>query len=106
MLENDLDNFVNALLASDYNLKNLPKHYQEALAVYFSNNKNPNPKIREAVISNDIQQRYNQFAQIVNNGGENAYSIAKQNFANTYWTYYVFDNPMSKNFSLRKNHEL
>lgn len=105
LLENDLENFVNALLASRYNIKNLPKHYQEALMVYLSNTANPNPKIREAVIDNGIKQRYAQFATIVNNGGENAYRLAKQNFANTYWTYYAFENPMSKNFSLKKSQQ-
>ena len=73
--------------------------------VYLSNTENPNPKIREAVIDNGIKQRYAQFANIANNGGENAYSIAKQNFGNTYWTYYVFENPMSKNFSLKKSQQ-
>ncbi|MBQ3617458.1 MAG: hypothetical protein II939_04775 [Bacteroidales bacterium] len=105
LLENDLENFVNALLASRYNIKNLPKHYQEAVMVYLSNTENPNPKIREAVIDNGIKQRYAQFATIVNNAGENAYRLAKQNFANTYWTYYAFENPMSKNFSLKNSQQ-
>lgn len=105
LLENDLENFVNALLASKYNLKNLPKHYQEAIMVYLSNTANPNPKIQEVVISNDIKQRFQQFANVVNNAGNNAYEIAKQNFANTYWTYYAFENPMSKNFSLKKSQQ-
>lgn len=105
LLNNDLDNFVNALLESNYNLKNLPKHYQEGIAMYWSTTQNPNPKTREIVLNEDIKRRFADFTQIVNQQGSNAYPIIKQNFANTYWIYYTFDNPMSKGFSLKNSQQ-
>lgn len=105
LLDKDLDNFVNGLVESHYNLKKLPKHYQEAIAMYWSTSQNPNPKTREIVLSDDITRGFHNFTQIVNQQGNNAYPIINQNFANTYWIYYTFDNPMDKGFSLKNSQQ-
>ena len=106
MLDNDLENFVNTLLASDYSLKNLPKHYQEAVAVYRATSKNPNPKIRAAELDQTLVNRFKDFAKLANRPDEKSYRLAKQYFNHTYWLYFVFENPMRHNFSLKKHNQL
>ena len=103
LLNNDLDNFINVLVSSHYNLQKLPKHYQEAVVQYLSNTQTPNPKTNEIVVDNDTKARFDTFTQIANNSGSNAYNILKQDFSNSYWMYYKFDNPMRKNISIKNS---
>ena len=104
LLNNDLENFVNVLTASHYNLKSLPKNYQEALAMYLATTNNPNPKIKEAVIDNEIAKRFTQFTNIAKNVTQASYEEAlKQNFGNTYWIYYKFENPMRKKTTIKNS---
>jgi hypothetical protein len=46
-----------------------------------------------------------EFGTICNRNGADAYQIVKQSFADTYWIYFTFENPMSKNFSLKNSHK-
>ncbi len=103
LLNNDLDNFINVLVSSHYNLQKLPKHYKEAVVLYLSKTQTPNPKTNEIVIDNDTKARFNTFTQIASNAGSNTYNILKQDFSNTYWMYYTFDNPMRKNISIKNS---
>ena len=102
LLNNDLENFVNVLTASHYNLKSLPKNYQEALVLYLATTNNPNQKTNEAVIDNEIAKRFKQFSNIAKNINQASYEEAlKQNFGNTYWIYYQFENPMRKKTTIK-----
>lgn len=106
LLENDLPNFLNVLTISNYNLANLPKHYQEALAVCYATNQPMPQNLRNVQLDKSIVQRFGDFATLANRKGEAAYPEVKQNFADTYWIYYTYENPMKKNFSLKNNHPL
>ncbi len=104
LLEKDMDNFFNVLEISGYDKNNLPKHYQEAVAIYKATTKHPRQYATEARLDPIVSRRFVEFGTIANKLGENAYNTLKQSFADTYWIYYTFENPMRKNFSLQKNH--
>ncbi|MBQ1697980.1 MAG: hypothetical protein II075_08860 [Bacteroidales bacterium] len=105
LLEMDLENFFNVLQESNYDKNHLPKHYQEAVAIYKATSRNPRKYATEVTIDPLISRRFVEFGTLCNRSGSNAYKVVKQNFADTYWIYFTFENPMSKNFSLKKNHQ-
>ena len=104
LLDKDMENFFNVLEISGYDKNNLPKHYQEAVAIYKATTQHPRRYATEAKLNPTISRRFVEFGTIANKMGEQAYNTLKQSFADTYWIYYTFENPMRKNFSLQKNH--
>lgn len=104
LLEKDLENFLNVLFASKYDLKKLPKHYQEAVAIYKATAKSQRKEVSEISLDATVSRRFVEFGTICNREGKNAYKTVKPKFADTYWIYFTFDNPMAKNFSLKQNH--
>ncbi|MCR5453594.1 MAG: DUF6057 family protein [Bacteroidales bacterium] len=104
LLAKDFDNFFSVIQVSPYNPKHLPRHYQEAVAMYRSVVKNPNKYSTMVQLDPMISKRFAEFANICKRGGQNAYPVVKNKFADTYWIYFAFENPMARNFSLIKNH--
>ena len=105
LLDKDMENFFNALEVSGYDKNNLPKHYQEAVAIYKATTQRPRKYAMEVKLDPIVSRRFVEFGTLVNQKGKNAYNSLKQSFADTYWIYYTFENPMSKNFSLKNNHQ-
>jgi hypothetical protein len=105
LLAKDLENFFNVLESSNYDPKHLPKHYQEAVAIYKATVQHPRKYAAEVSIDPMISRRFVEFGTICNRNGASAYKTVKQSFADTYWIYYTFENPMSKNFSLKNSHK-
>lgn len=105
LLTKDMENFFNVLETSNYDKNHLPKHYQEALAIYKATVQHPRKYAAEATIDPMISRRFVEFGTLVNRNGSNAYQTVKKSFADTYWIYYTFENPMSKNFSLKNSHK-
>jgi hypothetical protein len=104
LLNKDLENFFNVLFRSKYDLKKLPKHYQEAVAIYKATAKSQRKEVSEIPLDATVSRRFVEFGTICNREGKNAYKTVKPKFADTYWIYFTFDNPMAKNFSLKQNH--
>ena len=102
LLDKDMENFFNVIEASGYDKNNLPKHYQEAVAIYMATTQHPRKYATEVVISPSVSRRLAEFGSIVNKMGGNAYNTLKQSFADTYWIYYTFENPMRQNSSPKK----
>lgn len=94
LLDKDLENFLNVLEESNYDPKHLPKHYQEAVAIYKSITKSQRKFVADVQLDQTISRRFVEFANICNHNGQNAYKTVKQKFADTYWIYYSFENPM------------
>ena len=103
LLSKDFENFFNVLFKSKYDLKNLPKHYQEAVAIYKATTQNQRKEVAEISLDAVVNRRFMEFGTICNRNGADAYKIVKQSFADTYWIYYAFENPMSRNFSLKNS---
>lgn len=105
LLAKDLENFFNVLQKSTYNPKHLPRHYQEAVAIYMASAQNPREYASEVSIDQSINARFMDFMRICYREGNDAYAKVKANYADTYWIYYAFENPMSINYSLMNNQE-
>ena len=105
LLAKDLENFFNVLEISNYDRKHLPKHYQEAVAMYKVTVQNPRKYATEVTIDPSISRRFVEFANVCNRDGKHAYKTVKQSFADTYWIYYTFENPMARNFSLKNSYK-
>ena len=88
LLAKDLENFFNVLSVSNYDKKHLPKHYQEAVAIYKATVQNPRKYATEVTIDPMISRRFVEFGTICNRDGAKAYHTVKQSFADTYWIYY------------------
>lgn len=97
LLNKDMDNFFNVLNVSNYNFKQLPKHYQEAVAIYLATTKNPRKEALAVTLDPAISSRFNNFMSVVQKEGGNAYNTVKQKFADTYWIYFAYENPMQRN---------
>ena len=105
LLDKDLENFFNVLFESKYDLKKLPKHYQEAVAIYKATVRNQRKEVAEIPLDAALSLRFMEFVNVCNRNGANAYQTVKQSFADTYWIYYTFENPMARNFSLKNSHK-
>ena len=104
LLEKDLENFFNVLAVSNYDPKHLPKHYQEAVAIYMATVQNRHQYVSKVTLDPLISRHFSEFGTI-NRNGSDAYKLVKQSFADTYWIYYTFENPMARNFSLKNSHK-
>ncbi|MBO7462458.1 MAG: hypothetical protein J6T96_07660 [Bacteroidales bacterium] len=96
LLDKDLENFFNVLSISNYDKNNLPKHYQEAVAIYLVTTNNPREYAKQIKISPVVLNRFREFMSITSKDGDNAYPVVKQKFADTYWIYYAYEKPASK----------
>ena len=91
LLDKDLNNFFNVLEVSGYDKNNLPKLYQEAVAIYMATTQHPRKYATEVKVAPNVSRRFTEFGNIVNKMGKNAYNTLKQSFADTYWIYYTFE---------------
>lgn len=92
LLSKDLQHFTQYfLLSKSLNYKSIPKSYQEALFLYWEvTNKDPQKKI-SYTISNNIKQRFINYA-IIYNSHDDVESKLKKNYSDTYWYYIHFRN--------------
>ena len=105
LLEKDLENFFNVLAVSNYDPKHLPRHYQEAVAIYMATVQNRHQYVSKVTLDPLISRHFSEFGTICNRNGSDAHKLVKQSFADTYWIYYTFENPMARNFSLKNSHK-
>ena len=96
LLDKDFENFFNVLSVSNYDKNNLPKHYQEAAAIYLVTTNNPREYVKQIKISPVVLNRFREFMSITSKDGDNAYPVVKQKFADTYWIYYAYEKPATK----------
>lgn len=95
LMKNDLVSFINYLVNDSYlNLTNLPKTYQEAVLVYWAMTKEPIEKSKHIKIDDTIRKRFNDFSKQMGKDKKEAYRILCEDFIDTYWLYFAFDNPM------------
>ncbi len=92
LLDKDMENFFNVLAISNYDKNNLPKHYQEAVAIYLVTTKNPREYAKQVKVAPVVINRFKEFMSITSQNGNNAYPTVKQKFADTYWIYYAYEN--------------
>lgn len=86
----DLDKLVQNLpRLDDFNYRQIPRHYEEAILVYMSFTKKQ-PDLKGRTISAETQKRFTAFLQMVNNPMI-TFSQLQQNFGDTYEFFYYAD---------------
>lgn len=86
LLAGDVENFINCFdMGNALGYTTVPKHYQEALAMWGSQNQGTR---MPAQVSPTIVQSMNRFTTLCQTPGMKREGLAKQ-FGNTYWYYFI-----------------
>ncbi len=87
LLTGDLENFANSVgWGEKLGYKTIPRHFQEALVLYWSLNHESN-KMMSAQINPEVAQHFRQFVQFLNSPMASQEGL-RQNYGGTYWYYY------------------
>ena len=83
-------------------MKNLPKTYQEALLIYLTDPNNPNRDNIANNINPQLISNFKEFTKYVSHNRDAAYQTMAARFPNSYWLYYIYDNPSVTKASVKQ----
>lgn len=97
ILDSNMPEYMNYIpYFTSFNIKTLPRSWEETLSIYIIRNKTIPPFVTEETVSKGCMQRMSKFNQTTkqfNNDLKVAQSALRRDFENTYWYYMIYLDP-------------